>query len=606
VTRAEGTHIQAAGDVRLSAGGDLTARAVDIRAGQTLGMAAGGNLTIEAERTHTDAETSHAHGGTNHFSLQMGTGQQGLARSSLSAQAIELASGGDTTLSAVNATAERMSIDTGGVLRLQAPVTTARSHSQQSDGDAWNMSASGHDRREDSVNYNHIDVGRLTLNAGGGVQAQVGMRDNLQALAQQPGMGWINQLQQQAGGNEVHWQQVVQASERSSYSRDGFGPAGALVITAIVGAATAGIGNAAGAAAGDAMAVGVGEGVSLTSGGTFLSTTGASIAGAASAAVQMGIANLSSQAAMSFISNEGDLDAVFRDLSSSGSVRQVLASMLTAGVGAAFPGGSGAVGIAAHAVAGCATGELTGQGCRNGAVVAGTLAGLNSLNYLARQDQLASSQRFAGVIDENGNLLTNTSGVSAGVDGDGIKVAGNRINVDKLCGTSTSGVCINFNYGPDRLEKPTWMNPNDGMVHLEVGISLNSVIATNDGLAPSPLGGLQGGAGSIFGVPYAPGSFTDRLTESFAGPHDFLNAPHYYDLMGNNISGASEIWNAVNLVPAAPLGLATLSAQYPGLLQNMVNIYRDATQRYQVAPPNQYGNSRNIWPNSFQAPFDTP
>ena len=30
VTRAEGTHIQAAGDVRLSAGGDLTARAVDI------------------------------------------------------------------------------------------------------------------------------------------------------------------------------------------------------------------------------------------------------------------------------------------------------------------------------------------------------------------------------------------------------------------------------------------------------------------------------------------------------------------------------------------------------------------------------------------------
>jgi len=158
------------------------------------------------------------------------------------------------------------------------------------------------------------------------------MRDNLQALAQQPGMGWIDQLQQQAGGNEVHWQQVVQASERSSYSRDGFGPAGALVITAIVGVATAGIGNAAGAAVGDAVAVGAGEGVSLAGGGTFLGATGAGISGTVGAVVQMGVSTLANQAALSFISNDGNLSAVFDELGSSASVRNLVTSMVTAGV----------------------------------------------------------------------------------------------------------------------------------------------------------------------------------------------------------------------------------------------------------------------------------
>ena len=53
----------------LKRGRDLSAHAVDIQAGQTLSMAAGGTLTIAAAETYSNAETSHAHGGSEHMSF---------------------------------------------------------------------------------------------------------------------------------------------------------------------------------------------------------------------------------------------------------------------------------------------------------------------------------------------------------------------------------------------------------------------------------------------------------------------------------------------------------------------------------------------------------
>ena len=58
----------------------------------------------------------------------------------------------------------------------------------------------------------------------------------------------------------------------------------------------------------------------------------------------------------------------------------------------------------------------------------------------------------------------------------------------------------------------------------------------------SPLGCNQNGEGKIFGIPYSKGSFTDMVSESFAGPHDMANSFHFYDTNGNiqylgNLSG---------------------------------------------------------------------
>ena len=125
-----------------------------------------------------------------------------------------------------------------------------------------------------------------------------------------------------------------------------------------------------------------------------------------------------------------------------------------------------------------------------------------------------------------------------------------------------------------------------------------------DALPKSPLGGLQGSADQLglLGVTfnYAPGSFTDKLVESFAGPHDFLNSTHYYDALGNNIVKpglwGADFWNALNIPLAAPMGIATLCTQIPGMCDGIANANRNAnallpTPPVIVLPPSPTGGS---------------
>jgi|GEM_PF-4546258 len=80
---------------------------------------------------------------------------------------------------------------------------------------------------------------------------------------------------------------------------------------------------------------------------------------------------------------------------------------------------------------------------------------------------------------------------------------------------------------------------------------------------PSPLGGHQGGVGQIFGMRYKPGSFWDRLVETYAGPHDFLNS-WGYDAFGNlqNHVGFERFLgmtlNPLNVVIATPIALPSV------------------------------------------------
>jgi hypothetical protein len=95
----------------------------------------------------------------------------------------------------------------------------------------------------------------------------------------------------------------------------------------------------------------------------------------------------------------------------------------------------------------------------------------------------------------------------------------------------------------------------------------------NKGL--SYLGALQGYTGAAVGIPYSPSGFINALFESVAGTHDELNSFHYYDIYGNNITGASSglngIWNLIDLFPAAPIGLGTLNNAIPGFVTNIIN-----------------------------------
>jgi filamentous hemagglutinin len=51
---------------------------------------------------------------------------------------------------------------------------------------------------------------------------------------------------------------------------------------------------------------------------------------------------------------------------------------------------------------------------------------------------------------------------------------------------------------------------------------------------------VQGLRGEVFGYAYSPYSLIDFVVEAFAGPHDYLNAPFWYDSATGNIkSGIS-------------------------------------------------------------------
>jgi hypothetical protein len=90
---------------------------------------------------------------------------------------------------------------------------------------------------------------------------------------------------------------------------------------------------------------------------------------------------------------------------------------------------------------------------------------------------------------------------------------------------------------------------------------------------PSPMGGIQSGAGQIFGFPYDPYSLPDYVVEAYGGPHDYLNAPYWYDSLGNikNIPPGlptyiGEAINYLNVLPATPFAVGgVLQVYFPGI-----------------------------------------
>ncbi|MDV3470285.1 hypothetical protein RZA67_16340, partial [Stenotrophomonas sp. C3(2023)] len=158
-------------------------------------------------------------------------------------------------------------------------------------------------------------------------------------------------------------------------------------------------------------------------------------------------------------------------------------------------------------------------------------------------------------------VLDNIGGVSVGVDGDGIKLGGTRIDLDQLCGPGNKYCMTN----PDKSLKL------DAQGHVQwdaekAGMSLSAFLQTPDGKAMRGLtGGIQGIEGTLAGVPYASGAWQDRLIEFFAGPHDYLGgqAVGLYDAEGNAVRGRSptlqnihNTWSVVAIPVAAPFAMA--------------------------------------------------
>jgi filamentous hemagglutinin len=160
------------------------------------------------------------------------------------------------------------------------------------------------------------------------------------------------------------------------------------------------------------------------------------------------------------------------------------------------------------------------------------------------------SSTFAGVVDRTGKKLSNNSGSSEGINGDGMKLGGTRVDLDLLCGPDNSRCEIPKRPdGSVDTSKPmvfTGGRNDDGTPKQ----TIDQFLATDQGRKMSgPTGGVQGYKGTLFSTPYEAGSWQDKLIESFAGTHDMIGGKlsGLYDDQGNIKRGMSQTGIPPNL-----------------------------------------------------------
>ena len=182
-----------------------------------------------------------------------------------------------------------------------------------------------------------------------------------------------------------------------------------------------------------------------------------------------------------------------------------------------------------------------------------------------RKLTIEDSRKFAGITDGD-TILTNTSGVSAGGAWDltPVKAGGTRADQDGLCGKSNER-CVTNSDGSLKLNDKGLAQFNTSKEGADMSLAV--FLETDPGKKMAGItGGIQGAKGTLFGTPYSPGSWQDKLIEAFGGTHDhFAKVSGLYNEQGNIKPGmtkeqstAYDIGSAVAIAPAAPFAMATL------------------------------------------------
>jgi len=203
--------------------------------------------------------------------------------------------------------------------------------------------------------------------------------------------------------------------------------------------------------------------------------------------------------------------------------------------------------VGEESLAGGISAVISGRKFVDGFKITFIMSAIKNLAITAREHQLEQSAKIPGQIGE-----------SNGVYGRPGKLGGGRIIArawKKM-------------FGVDVSEDADFKN------HLKKYLERHDL--------RSPLGGHQGGEGYLFGIKYAPNGAIDKIIESYAGIHDFLNSPMYrhdgvyygfseraFGTIGRGIDSAI---NAVNVVIATPLvTIASIPDQARWIGENIKN-----------------------------------
>ncbi|NSX06945.1 hemagglutinin, partial [Cupriavidus gilardii] len=324
----------------------------------------------------------------------------------------------------------------------------------------------------------------------------------------------------------------------------------AAVVTAGAASAALAAAQVAAAEAGMATLIATGSFVEAAAAGGIMASSAFAAGGMANLAIAGALAGMASSA-VSQVASSGSFD---------------FGQMLTAGATGAITGGlTGYFGpnygidrLFASTVAGCGTAAMSGGDCKSGAISSFATASIAWAADAMRQNQIDSSRQFNGIVDardSNNTLITNISGPSQGVNGDGIKLAGTRISLDDLRKLGE------ISYGADGIA--VFKGATDHITGQQ--ITLVEALNRFGGLT----GGAQGLPGTLFNKEYFAGSFVDKLMESFACPHDYMGSVFAYDSVGNLKEGMTMVQRAlfeaqtnIDIPLSAPFALTTLLNQY--------------------------------------------
>ena len=152
--------------------------------------------------------------------------QTTLALATLDAKNIALQSTrGDITLAAVQATARGSSAQPGTItldaarnLNLASLTTTEYQSTDLKKKDlAW-QSVKGGGTLDETTQYNRLNTDQLNVLAGNRISVDLGVRDSVALLAQQPGMGWLKQIQYDPLlTDKIDWKSIEETHKKWDY-----------------------------------------------------------------------------------------------------------------------------------------------------------------------------------------------------------------------------------------------------------------------------------------------------------------------------------------------------------------------------------------------------
>ena len=309
--RQQGSEITAGGGLSLVSGNDLSITASRLEAGDEAYLYAGNDLSLlaaeDSDYSLYDKKNKGSFGSKKTQRDDV-TDVRNIGSEIISGGDLTLVSEGDQRYQKAKLeSGADLTLDSGGVIAFEAVKDLHQESHEKSKSDlAW-TSMKGKGTTDETVRQSELVAqGDLIIQAVDGLKIdlkhidQQTVSQTIDAMVQaDPNLAWIKELEQRG---DVDWQRVKEIHDSFKYSHSGLG-AGAQLAIAIVMAAT--VGPAAGAAVG---------------GGT-----GGAIVGAVAATA-------ATKGSVSVINNQGDLGAVFKDVTSKESLKDYVVAGATAGL----------------------------------------------------------------------------------------------------------------------------------------------------------------------------------------------------------------------------------------------------------------------------------